>query len=198
MKLFLASQSPTRKAMLIAAGVPFEAVRPDVDEDSAKIAFRARGLSARDLADALAELKALKISRRHPKDLVLGSDQTLSFDDGIMLDKAETLAALAAQLAQLSGRTHMLTSAAVIAHGGQAIWRHIEQCQMTVRPLSPAFIDDYVASHGEALLGCVGGYQIEARGIQLFSAIKGSYHAILGLPLIPLLDYLRTRGVMTS
>ncbi len=198
MNLILASQSSARQAMLTAAGVAFTAVRPDVDEESAKVAFRAQGLSARSLADALAELKSLKISRRYPADFVLGSDQTLSLDDGTMFDKAETLDALAIQLAQLSGKTHVLASAAVIAHGGQVIWRHVEQCHMTMRSLSSSFIDDYVAEEGEALLGCVGGYRIESRGIQLFSAIKGSYHAILGLPLIPLLDYLRTRGVMTS
>jgi septum formation protein len=197
-KLILASQSSTRQAMLSAAGVAFDAVRPDVDEDSAKMTFRARGLSSRDLANALAELKAVKISNRYASSLVLGCDQTLALDDGTMFDKAETFAALAIQLAKLSGKTHVLTSAAVIAQGGQAVWRHIEQCQMTVRTLSPDFIDDYIEREGEALLGCVGGYRIEARGIQLFAGIKGSYHAILGLPLIPLLDYLRTRGVMTS
>ena len=184
--------------MLSSAGVAFTAVRPDVDEEGAKAAFRAQGLSARNLADALAELKSLKISKRYPSDFVLGSDQTLSLDDGMMFDKAETREGLATQLTRLSGRTHILTSAAVIAHGGQVIWRHIEQCHMTMRPLSLSFIDEYVAAEGDALLSCVGGYKIESRGIQLFSAIKGSYHAILGLPLIPLLDYLRTRGVLAS
>lgn len=196
--LILASQSPARQAMLSAAGVVFDAIKPSVDEDSAKLALRAQGLSARDLADALAELKALKISHRFMSDLVVGSDQTLSLDDGTMFDKAENLDALAIQLAQLSGKTHVLSSAAVIACGGQVVWRHIEQCHMTMRPLSAGFIDDYVANEGNAVLGCIGGYRIESRGIQLFSAIKGSYHAILGLPLIPLLDYLRTRGVIAS
>jgi septum formation protein len=198
MNLILATQSRTRQAMLKAAGVPFTALRPDVDEEGAKATFRAQGLSARDMADALAELKALKISKRYTSDFVLGSDQTLSLDDGTMFDKAETLEMLANQLAQLSGKTHVLSSAAVVARSEHVIWRHIEQCQMTMRPLSASFIDEYIANEADALLSCVGGYQIEGRGIQLFSAIKGSYHAILGLPLIPLLDYLRTHGIVMS
>jgi septum formation protein len=198
MQLILASQSSARRAVLETAGIVFEAMAPMVDEESAKAALRSDGITPRNLADALAELKALKLSRRFPTDLVLGCDQTLSLDDGTMFDKSESLVALKAQLTSLSGKTHNLWSAAVLAQGGTVIWRHIERCKMTVRPLSQAFIDEYISAESDALLGCVGGYRIEGRGVQLFSHIEGSHFGILGLPLLPLLDILRTRGVVAS
>jgi septum formation protein len=198
MRLILASQSAARRAVLEAAGLEFEAIAPMVDEESAKEALRTDGISPRNLADALAELKALKLSRRFPADLVLGCDQTLSLDDGTMFDKPESSAMLKAQLASLSDKTHNLWSAAVLAQGGMPIWRRIERCKMTIRLLSEAFIDEYITAEGDALFGCVGGYRIEGRGVQLFSHIEGSHFGILGLPLLPLLDILRTRGVITS
>lgn len=198
MRLILASQSAARRAVLEAAGLEFEAIAPMVDEESAKKALRTDGISPRNLADALAELKALKLSRRFPADLVLGCDQTLSLDDGTMFDKPESSAMLKAQLVSLSDKTHNLWSAAVLAQGGTPIWRQIERCKMTMRPLSDLFIDEYIAAEGDALLGCVGGYRIEGRGVQLFSHIEGSHFGILGLPLLPLLDILRTRGVIAS
>jgi septum formation protein len=198
MRLILASQSAARRAVLEAAGLEFEAIAPMVDEESAKKALRTDGISPRNLADALAELKALKLSRRFPADLVLGCDQTLSLDDGTMFDKPESSAMLKAQLASLSDKTHNLWSAAVLAQSGMPIWRRIERCKMTMRPLSDLFIDEYITAEGDALLGCVGGYRIEGRGVQLFSHIEGSHFGILGLPLLPLLDILRTRGVITS
>ncbi len=198
MRLILASQSAARRAVLEAAGLEFEAIAPMVDEESAKEALRTDGISPRKLADALAELKALRLSRRFPADLVLGCDQTLSLDDGTMFDKPESSAMLKAQLVSLSDKTHNLWSAAVLAQGGTPIWRHIERCKMMMRPLSDLFIDEYIAAEGDALLGCVGGYRIEGHGIQLFSHIEGSHFGILGLPLLPLLDILRTRGVITS
>lgn len=197
-RLILASQSSARRAVLSAAGVAFEAMAPMVDEDSAKQALRADAISPRDLADALAELKALKLSRRFPADLVLGCDQTLSLDDGMMFDKPESRDGLRDELKALSGKTHNLWSAAVLAQGGTPIWRHIERCKMTIRPLSDAFIDYYIEAEGDVLLSCVGGYRIEGRGVQLFSRIEGSHFGILGLPLLPLLDILRTRGVIAS
>jgi septum formation protein len=198
MRLILASQSSARRMLLSNAGVAFEAMAPMVDEEAAKVALRAQGISPRDLADALAELKALKLSGRFPADLVLGCDQTLSLESGIMFDKPESHAALKDQLRTLSGKTHDLWSAAVLAQGGSPIWRHVERCRMTVRPLSDAFIDDYIEVEGDTLLGCVGGYRLEARGVQLFSHIEGSHSGILGLPLLSLLDILRTRGVIGS
>jgi septum formation protein len=196
--LVLASRSAGRRVLLENAGVPHQVVAALIDEDAAKAGLRAEGLGARDLADALAELKALKVSGKHPGDLVLGCDQTLALDDGTMLDKAESLEVIAGQLRNLSGKTHSLYSAMVIAEGGRAVWRHVERVKMTMRPLSDAFIADYVAMEGNVLLGCVGGYRIEGPGVQLFSRIEGSHFAIIGLSLLPLLDYLRTRGVLAS
>lgn len=196
MTLILASMSAARRAMLTAAEVPFEAVAAGVDEESAKAGLRAQGLNARDLADALAELKAIRISQRRPGAIVLGCDQTLMLDDGSMLDKPGDR--LAEQLRSLSGKTHSLYSAVVAAENGQPVWRSVDRVKLTMRPLSEAFIADYVAHEGAAVAGCVGGYRIEGTGIQLFSRIEGSHFTILGLPMIALLDWLRVRGILTS
>lgn len=196
MTLLLASQSAARRAMLHAAGIDHDAMAPGVDEEAAKAALRADGLSPRDLADALAELKALRISKRVPGAMVLGGDQTLALDDGTMLDKPADRAAAADQLRLLSGRTHILHSAAVIVEAGRPVWRHVDRAKMTVRPLSEAFIQSYLDLEYDQIAGCVGGYRIEGPGVQLFARVEGSHFTILGLPLLPLLDYLRIRGVI--
>jgi septum formation protein len=183
-----------RRAMLAAAAVPFEAEAANVDEDAVKTAYRSNGLDARDLADALAQLKAVRISAKRPGDLVLGCDQTLALDDGTMIDKPGK--ALADQLRMLSGRTHKLHSAIVACEGGHPVWRHVDTAKLTMRRLSEAFIADYVARESEAASDCVGGYRIEGPGVQLFSRIEGSHFTILGLPLLPLLDWLRIRGIL--
>lgn len=192
--LVLASTSAARRAMLDAASVPHEAVSAGVDEEAAKAALS--HLDGRGLADALAELKAVKVSSRRPGDLVLGCDQTLELDDGTLLDKPGEN--LGDQLRLLSGRTHRLHSAVVAAENGQPVWRHVERAKLTMRVLSDSFIADYVALEGAAVEGCVGGYRVEGRGMQLFSRIEGSHFTILGLPLLPLLDWLRVRGVLAS
>ncbi|MBH1997958.1 MAG: Maf-like protein [Sphingomonadaceae bacterium] len=200
--IVLASQSASRRAMLSAAGVPFEVLSPGVDEEAAKEALRGDGLDARALADALAELKALKVSRRVPGALVLGCDQTLSIgegdDRGEMIDKAVDRADAARILRLLSGRVHHLHSAAVIVLNGEPIWRHVERVRMTVRTLSDAFITSYLDGDWDALRWCVGCYRIEGPGAQLFAKVEGSQFAIQGLPLLPLLDFLRVRGVLTA
>ena len=196
--IVLASQSASRRALLEAAHVPFEALSPGVDEEAAKEALRADGLDARALADALAELKALKVSRRVPGGLVLGCDQTLSLDDGSMIDKAVDRADAARILRLLSGRVHHLHSAAVIVLNGEQIWRHVERVRMTVRPLSDSFIDTYLDGDWDECRWCVGCYRIEGPGAQLFSKVEGSQFAIQGLPLLPLLDFLRVRGVLAA
>jgi septum formation protein len=198
MTLILASQSVARRQMLTAAGVPFDAMAAGVDEEAARAAYVAQGLSARDLADALAELKATKLSIRRPGDLVLGCDQTLVLEDGTLFDKAADRAALAGQLRMLSGKTHSLYSAAVIVENGQAVWRHVDRVKMSMRMLSDAFIAAYIAGEDDGILGCVGGYRIEGRGAQLFSKIEGSLFTVRGLPLLQLLDYLLVRGLMPS
>lgn len=192
--IVLASTSAARRAILVAAGVAHDVMAAGVDEEAAKQALG--HLDGRGLADALAELKAIKVSSRRPGDLVLGCDQTLELEDGTLFDKPGT--ALADQLRRLSGKTHRLHSAIVAAENGHPVWRHVERAKMTMRPLSDAFIADYVADEGPAVAGCVGGYRIEGRGIQLFSRIEGSHFTILGLPLLPLLDWLRARGDITS
>ena len=194
--IVLASTSAARRAMLSAACVPFEAVAPGVDEDVVKAGFAARDMTGRDLADALAELKAVAVSARRPGDLVIGCDQTLELEDGRLLDKPGE--ALAGQLRALSGRTHRLYSAVVAAEDGRPVWRHVDRATLTMRTLSDDFIRSYVANEGDAVAGCVGGYRIEGLGIQLFARMEGSHFTILGLPLLPLLDWLRVRGVMAS
>jgi septum formation protein len=188
--------SAARREMLMAADVPFEAVAAGVDEESTKAALKAQGLSARDLADALAELKAIRISQRRPGDIVLGCDQTLVLGDGTMLDKPGE--ALADQLRLLSGKTHSLYSAVVAVENGQPVWRNIDRVKLTMRVLSEAFIADYVEREGKNVASCVGGYRIEGPGVQLFTKIDGSQFTILGMPLLALLDWLRTRGIMAS
>ena len=195
-KLLLASQSASRRAMLTAAGVPFDATAAGVDEDAAKASLADR--SPRDLADALAELKAVKVSLRHPDRLVLGSDSVVALADGRLLDKPESREQAAEHLAAMSGSRHELWSAAVIAEAGRPVWRHVEAARMHVRPLSPAFIQAYLDQEWPAISGCVGCYRIEGPGAQLFSRIEGSQFTVLGLPLLNVLDYLRVRGMLLA
>ncbi|MGF7169999.1 septum formation protein [Sphingobium xanthum] len=197
-RLLLASQSASRRRLLSAAAVPFETVDAGVDEDAIKAGLDDEGVSARDLADALSEWKAKKPSMRNPTDLVLGCDQTLELDDGSRIDKVETRDEAAALLMRMGGRSHKLHSAAVIAQGGEPIWRHIESVTLQMRPLSPAFIDHYLDLDWENCRWCVGCYRIEGPGAQLFARITGSLFAVQGLPLLPLLDYLRVRSILPA
>ncbi|HEX8553606.1 MAG TPA: nucleoside triphosphate pyrophosphatase [Sphingomonas sp.] len=192
--IVLASQSASRRAMLDAAGVAFEALPAGVDEDAAKAALA--DLSARDLADALAELKAIKVSARVPGVLVLGSDSLVVLADGTRLDKPVSREDAAEHLRRLSGGVHDLWSAAVVAENGRAVWRHVERARLHVRPLSYSFIQAYLDVEWREIAGCVGCFRIEGPGVQLFDRIEGSHFTILGMPLLPVLGYLRTRGVM--
>ena len=194
--LVLASQSASRRAMLDAAGVAHEALPALVDEASAKESLLAEGTSPRDLADALAELKALKVSRMAPQALVLGGDSLVALDDGSLLDKPESREQARDHLQRMSGKIHEIYSAAVIAEGGRPVWRHVDRARLHVRPLSEAFIESYLDLEWPAIAGCVGCFRIEGPGVQLFSRTEGSHFTILGMPLLPIIDYLRTRGVM--
>lgn len=196
MTLILASQSASRRAMLDAAGVAYDAMAAMVDEDAAKQSLCAGGISPRDLADALAELKGAKVSSMVPGALVLGCDSVVAIDDGGLLDKPASRDDAARHLRRMSGREHSLYSAAVIFEHGHAVWRHVDRARMWVRPLSDRFIESYLDVEWPAISGCVGCYRIEGRGVQLFSRIDGSQFTILGMPLLPILDYLRTRGEM--
>jgi septum formation protein len=194
----LASQSASRRAMLREAGVPHEALAPQVDEESAKAALLAEKVAPRDLADALAELKALKISRLVSGALVLGCDSVVALDDGTILDKPATREDAERHLKLLSGSRHQLISAAVIAEQGRPVWRHVGVAKMHVRPLSDTFIRSYLDAEWPAISGCVGCYRLEGPGAQLFAKIDGDYFTILGMPLLPLLDFLRVRGLLAS
>lgn len=192
----LASKSAARQMILKNAGVAFEAVSPGVDEDAAKASLLAEDVTPRDVADALAEMKAVKVSARR-SGLVIGADQTLDLK-GKLIDKAESLAEARDRLLELRGQVHKLHSAVVVARDGQPIWRIVESAKLTVRPFSEAWLDAYIERRGEALLWSVGCYELESEGVQLFSEVDGDYFTILGLPLIGLLDFLRLHGALPA
>lgn len=196
MNLILASQSPSRRAMLEAAGVPFTAEAAAIDELSVKAAMLANHAVPRDIADRLAELKAMRVSAAHPDALVLGSDSIVVLADGTLLDKPESRAQARAHLEAMSNTQVELISAAVAAEAGRPVWRHVATVRLDVRPLLPAFLDDYLDQEWPAIAGCVGCFRIEGRGVQLFDRLGGDHFTILGMPLLPVLDYCRTRGVI--
>jgi septum formation protein len=192
-RLILASGSRCRQVMLKAAGVDFTVQPADLDERALSVMLLAQGAEARIVALRLAEEKALAVARQNPADLVLGADSVLAFGQEL-ISKSPDLPSLRAQLRKLSGKTHELISAAALARDGQVIWRHVERARMTMRALSDAFLDDYLAREGDVLLGSVGGYHFEGLGPQLFDTAEGDYFAILGLPLLPVLKELRAQG----
>jgi septum formation protein len=197
MRLLLASQSATRRRMLEAAGVPFETVAADFDEEEAKSGLIETGFEPRDLAEMLAEMKAKSVEAGE-NELVIGADQVLELDDGNMLSKPASREEALAQLHLLSGGTHYLHSAAVVVEQGERVWGETETVAMDVRALGEDFLEAYLDAEYEAIRHNVGGYRIEGMGAQLFEEVEGSHFAILGLPLLPLLDYLRARGVLKS
>jgi len=197
MRLLLASKSATRRAMLENAGIPFESVEAELDEKAAKEGLLAAGFEAADLAEELAQLKALA-ARSAPGDLVIGSDQVLETADGTLLSKPQSREEAFTQLAALRGSTHRLHSAAVVTEQGEPVWSAVESVAMTMRPFGDAFLETYLDLEYERIRWSVGGYQIEGRGAQLFERIDGSHFAILGMPLLPLMDFLRRRGLLAS
>lgn len=193
-QLVLASGSRTRAAMLEQAGVSAVLDKPLVDEDEVKAAGRAEGVSADIVAEALAELKAQRITRRHPGALVVGADQMLECE-GRWFDKPADRAAARAQLLDLRGKTHRLVSCAVVVRDGERMWHRIDSARLTMRNFSEAFLDDYLTRVGDDVLHSVGAYQLEGLGAQLFQRVEGDFFTILGLPLLPLLGFLRVHGV---
>ena len=196
MSVILASKSAARRAVLDGAGVPYEALVAGVDEDAVKASLLAEGAGPRDIADALAELKAIRVSRGR-REFVIGSDQTLDLD-GQLYDKADSVEAARERLKLLRGKTHRLHSAVVVAKAGTPIWREVVTASLTMREFSDAFLEAYLASEGPHALGSVGCYRLEGPGAQLFSKIEGDYFAILGLPLMGLLDLLRRHGELPA
>ncbi len=191
-RLILASKSKSRATVLKAAGLTFEQIGSGVDEDALKDALRAEGATVAKQADLLAETKALKVSISH-SGVVLGCDQMLDLH-GVGLDKVDTREAAADILRRLRGKTHILQSAIVACIDGAPVWRHLSQPCLRVRNFSDPFLEEYLDAIGDAAFESVGCYQIEGRGAQLFDRIDGDYFSILGMPLLPLMQWLRDRG----
>ena len=196
-RLVLASGSPTRKAMLANAGLVFDIVPSNLDERVVEGPLVAAQATPAEIAIALAEAKAVEVSRRigDADAFVIGADQTLEFD-GHRGTKSESLAEARAHLMRLAGHTHRLHSAAAVARAGALRWQRCDSATLTMRPLSEDFIDAYLARVGRSVLGSVGVYQLEGEGVRLFEHIEGDYFTVLGLPLLPLLAYLRSEGAI--
>jgi len=195
--IILASASAARARLLDAAGVPFTIEPAAIDEERIKRASRAIGQSTMECALALAVEKPRHISGRHREALVIGADQILVAGDE-WYDKPKTLVEARVQLLSLRGRTHILATAATILCAGKPVWQKTSTPEMTMRSFSEAFLDEYIAAEGDALLGSVGAYRLEGPGVQLFERMTGDHFAVLGLPLLELLDFLRSRGALLA
>lgn len=194
-ELLLASGSPFRRQLLENAGLSFRVERSTIDERAVEKTLEGSNADPETVAEVLAEAKAVEVSERFPDALVIGADQTLSLGDEVFHKPADMEGARH-HLLKLSGRTHQLNSAVVLARAGEVIWRHVGGARLSMRALDPAFIGRHLASVGEKALSSVGAYQIEGEGIQLFEKIEGDTFTIVGLPLLPLLQELRALGVI--
>ena len=196
-RLVLASASASRAALLRAVGLAFDVLPARIDEAEVKRSGRAEGASPEDVALLLAELKARQISIRVPDALVIGADQILVCDDE-WFDKPDGVMTARKQLARLRGREHVLATAVACHRGGRRVWHHVAMPRLTMRSFSDAFLDDYLATEGDEITSSVGAYRLEGRGIHLFARVEGEHGAILGLPMLALLDFLRQHGVLTA
>ena len=197
--LILASGSPYRRKMLEAAGLAFRVAPAGVDEAALKrsLASQTPTPAPAAIADALARAKAQSVSVRHAGATVIGADQILALGSEL-LDKPGNLAAARAQLERLRGKTHRLISAVALAESGQVLWTRVDEAVLTMRSFTPEFLDRYLAEAGADLCQIVGAYEIEGLGIQLFERVEGDHFTIIGLPLVPLLAELRSRGVIAA
>lgn len=183
--------------MLRSAGVAVTTDAPVIDETEVKSALKADGAAAADVAETLAELKAMQVSRRHPGGLVIGADQMLQCGD-VWFDKPPDRDHARAQLVSLRGKTHELISSAVGVRDGSRLWHHTDKAWLTMRAFSDAFLQSYLTGSGTDILGSVGAYRLEGAGVQLFSRVEGDFFTVLGLPLLPLLEWLRAQGILKS
>lgn len=195
--MILASTSPTRLQMLRAAGLDPTPIAPRVDEGTIRDALSAEGATPRDIADALAEMKARKVAEKHPTSLVLGCDQVLALDRQTFA-KPETPDDARQQLRQLRGKTHKLLSAAVVYENAEPVWRHVSEARLTMHSVSDTYLNDYVQRNWDSIRHSVGCYKVEEEGVRLFSAITGDHFTILGLPLLPLLAWMGNRGIIAT
>lgn len=192
-QIILASGSEIRRRLLVNAGVDVEVIVPRIDEESVKQAMAEEGAPPRDVADTLAELKARRVAEKRPDALVIGCDQVLVLKDDI-LSKPATPEDARAQIAALSGRTHVLLSAAVACAEGRAVWRHVGTARLTMRQVTDGYVEEYVARNWDSIRHTVGSYKLEEEGVRMFTRIEGDYFTILGLPLLELLSWLTLRG----
>ncbi|MBS0221491.1 MAG: septum formation protein Maf [Proteobacteria bacterium] len=192
--LILASASSSRRQLLRNAGLNFESEPSGVDEEEVKRSLLAKRSAPQEIAEKLAEMKALRVSTKHPEAMVVGGDSTLACQ-GRLFDKPSSIEAARKQLLALRGQTHELFSCVVVARGGARLWHWNERARLTMRPFNEAFLDAYLARAGDAVLDSVGAYQLEGLGAHLFSRVDGDYFTILGLPLLPLLSFLAGHGV---
>ena len=195
-RIILASGSAIRRQIMEGAGLNFEVITKPVDEGSIKESMLAESARLRDIADALAEAKAMRVSRIEP-GLVIGADQIMVMDEQLY-DKPVSMEAARERLLSMRGKVHYLLGAVVICENGVPVWRHMAKTKLTMREFSEAFLDDYLQEEGEQILSSVGAYRFEGRGAQLFSHVDGDFFSILGLSLLPVLDYLRIRGAILS
>ncbi|MCR4265667.1 Maf-like protein [Nitratireductor sp. ZSWI3] len=193
--LLLASGSVFRRQLLENAGLDFRVERSTIDERAVEKTLEDSNADPETVAEVLAQAKAVEVSERFPEALVIGADQTLSLGDEVFHKPADMESARR-HLLKLSGRTHQLNSAVVLARGGDVIWSHVGIARLTMRELDPAFIGRHLSKVGEKALSSVGAYQIEGEGIQLFEKIEGDTFTIVGLPLLPLLQELRDLGAI--
>lgn len=195
--IILASASEIRSTLLSNAGIEHSVEKARVDEESMKLALIAEGATTRDVADALAEMKALKVASRNTEAIVIGCDQVLDFK-GAIISKPKSHEEAIAQLTQMQGEEHRLLSAAVVFYQGEPVWRHVGVVRLKMDNSSDAYIADYVQRNWASIQWAVGAYKLEEEGLRLFTKIDGDYFNVLGLPMIELIAYLKRRGAISS